>query len=326
MLEISKRNIKFLSRMGAQGSLGQAIYDLAVSKKQMNVLSADVGIPSGFDRIIRFFPELYIDTGIAEQNLVSISAGISDGIKPTIATTYSTFITYRAADQIRVFMGMMQKNIKLVGIGGGINYSYLGSSHYGLGDLAVTLSVPNIDVIAPADGFQIYKAVEAAVENDRPTYIRLTGGDTLPMIYNEVNCIFEIGKANVLADGSQIMIIGCGTILEQALKSAKELEEEYNLSCMVVDMHTLRPMDIDIIKKTKDFELIVTVEEHSTIGGLGNMVSKTMSDLDINTHLYRIGIDDFFPVAGSYDYLLKQCGIDSESLTKKIKEKYDRIK
>ena len=325
MLEINKRNIRFLSRLGAQGSLGQAVFDLAESGKKMYVLSADLGVASGFERVMKNYPELFADTGIAEQNLLAVAAGVCDDDCPAIATTWSTFATYRAADQMRVFMGIMKKNIILVGMGSGMHIPYFGASHYGIGDVSVALSIPGIDVVAPSDGVQIYQAVVSAVENDHPTYIRLTGGDTLPMLYNEVNNSFAIGKANTLVEGDQILIISCGSIIVQALECEERLRR-HGLSCMVVDMHTIRPLDDEILEKAKGFELVVTIEEHNSACGLGSAVAKRMSVLDINTQFCAIGIEDFFPIAGSYEYLLDQCGLDSTSLFNHIMEKYNRVK
>ncbi|MBQ9901029.1 MAG: transketolase [Clostridia bacterium] len=323
MLEINSKNIRFLSRMGAQGVLGQVVYENACDDADFFALSADLGIPSGFERIMKQFPDKFLDIGIAEANMLSVAAGIADEKTPAIATSWSPFATYRCADQMRVFMGCMRKNIKVIGMGSGLHTPYLGSSHYGVGDVAVAMSIPGIDVIAPADGLEIYAALNAALKNDRPTYIRLTGGDTLPMIYKE-DFRFEIGKANLIKQGSDVLIVGCGYILSETIKAAEILEKN-GISCTVADMHTIKPIDTEFLKTASDYRLTVTVEEHSVFGGLGSAVLKALSELNIQKPFCSLGIDDFFPTVGSYSYLLKQCGLDSESIADRIMKKLEKI-
>lgn len=317
MLEINSKNIRFLSRMGAQGVLGQAVYDFAGDGNKFYAVSADLGIAAGFERLIKNYPEMYIDTGIAEQSMLSVAAGIADDTVPAVAATWAAFATYRCADQMRVFMGCMKKNVKVIGLGSGMHIPYFGSSHYGIGDVAVVMSIPNIDIISPADGLETYTAIIHALKNNRSCYIRLTGGDTLPLIYNEENFNFKIGKANILKSGSDILIISCGNILSQVLK-ATELLENDGVSCMVADMHTIRPIDMEFLSGCKNFKHIFCIEEHSIFGGLGSVLAMALSELNIKIPFHFIGINDFFPVAGGYDYLLKQCGLDYESIYIKI--------
>ena len=324
MLEINSKNIRFLSRMGAQGALGQAVYDCACDGIDFYAVSADLGIAAGFERFMKNYPQKYIETGIAEANMLSVAAGVSEENTPSIAASWSAFATYRCADQMRVFMGCMQKNVKVIGLGSGLHIPYFGSSHYGIGDVAVAMSIPGIDVISPADGLEIYVAVTAALKNNRPTYIRLTGGDTLPIIYKE-SINFEIGKANVIREGGDVLIIGCGYILSETLKAAKILEQN-GIYCTVADMHTIKPIDTEFLKNASKYRLIVTVEEHSVFGGLGSAVLKGLSELNVQTPICTIGIDDFFPTSGSYNYLLKQCGIDSESIADQIIHKFKTVK
>lgn len=317
MLELISRNFRFLARLGAQGALGQAVYDLAKDNYDFYAVSADLGVASGFERVMEQYPEKYIETGIAEQSMMSVAAGMATDNCPCIATSWAPFATYRCADQARVFMGLMKQNVKLVGLGSGLHISYFGGSHYGIGDIAVMQAIPNVTILAPADGMSIYHAVIQAVKNNSPTYIRLTGGDLLPMIYNESNFHFEIGKGNQIRQGSDVVFISNGYILSEVLKACEQLEMR-GISTSVIDMHTIKPLDYDIIDANLNHKLVVVVEEHSVYGGLGAAVSMHLATRGDAPPVLQIAINDWIPEAGSLEYLLEKCGLDADSIVKSV--------
>ncbi len=319
MLEISKKNALYLAHMGSRGAFGQAVYDWMQSGENFYAVSADYSVPSGLSRIVAEAPDRYVDTGISEQNMIGVAAGLADEITPVIATSWGIFASYRCSDQIRVFMGMMKSNIKLIGLTSGISEPRLGGSHFCVGDIALLRAIPNLTVIAPADGMEIYEAVIASLRENLPIYIRLTGRDRLPLINDWQNYSFKIGKAIWLKKGSDVLLISCGTILEQSLKAAEVLENR-GVSCSVLNIHTIKPIDREAVLEGKKYRLVVTVEEHSIIGGLGSAVSELYTENAVDTKVLRLGIRDFVPRAGKYDYLLEQCGIDADSIIKSIQE------
>lgn len=317
MLENSSRNARFLSRMGAQGSYGQAIFDLAQDGCDFYAVSADLGVASGLDRLMRHYEEKFINVGIAEQNLIAISAGMASEKVPVFASSWAPFASYRCADQVRVFAGIMEKNIKVVGLASGMHIPKFGSSHYGLGDIALMRSISNIVIISPCDGLEIYHAVYKAAQIEKPVYIRLTGGNTIPAINEWEKMKFEIGKASYLRQGKDVAFIGCGCILKNVLDVAERLDND-GVSSSVINMHTIRPLDEECLEQCMDYKVIYTVEEHSTIGGLGSAVCEYMASKKNHPQVIRIGVEDFYPLPGEYDYLLKQCGLDADSIYARV--------
>lgn len=317
MTIVTPINTRVWSKLGARGTFGTAILELAKSKENLMVLSADLGNSSGLDRFRATYPDRFINTGIAEQNLIGIASGIAKSGIVTFATSFAPFITMRASEQIRMNLGYMHSNVKAVGLGSGISMAYLGNSHYGLEDVAVMRAIPNMTVISPADGAEIVKCVFAAAEYEGPVYIRLTGGANNPIVYKE-DFEYKIGKAVKLKEGNDVAFIAAGTMVFQALKAADELNGE-GISCSVLDMHTIKPLDEDSIDGLLEHKLIVTIEEHNIIGGLGSAVAEYLAPKEKKPPQIIIGIDDFFPRAGDYHYLLNECGLTTEQIVEKIR-------
>jgi transketolase len=319
VLDVSKKSALYLSHMGSRGAFGQAVYDWCLSGKPFYAVSSDYSVPSGLSRVIGTAPGKYVDVGISEQNMIGVAAGLADEETPVVATSWGIFSSYRCADQVRVLMGMMQSNIKLVGLTSGISEPRLGGSHFCVGDIALLRGIPNLIVIAPSDGLEIYQSVICSLRNKGPVYIRLTGGDRLPILNEWDSYQFEIGKANWLKKGEDILFISCGVIIEQC-KSAIDILEKQGFTCSLLNMHTIKPLDINAALEGQKYRIVVTVEEHNTIGGLGSAVSELYSSRGINVPVIKMGISDFVPKAGKYDYLLKQCSMDSKSIVNKICE------
>ncbi len=317
MLEVSTKNMRFLSRMGSRGCFAQAIHDLAESGRDFVAVAADLGRSAGFDRISRQFPDLCVNVGIAEQNLIGVSGGLAKDGTPVFATTFASFASARCTDQVRILMGYSGLNIKLVGMDSGLIQAQSGATHYGFGDLAIMRSIPGITILSPADGLETYCATVAALEWQGPVYLRLTGGQTLPMIHKNVDFALAIGKAIKVREGTDVAFIGCGSILANALEAAALLEAR-GLSSTVIDMHTLRPLDREALDGIASHRLIVTVEEHTTHGGLGAAVAESLAPRKVRPPHLLVGIDDFFPKAGDYDYMIRQCGLTPQDLYQRV--------
>lgn len=317
MLCLNKKNMMFLSHMGSEGCLGQAVYDMANDGYDFFAVSADLGYASGFSRFIQKCPENYVNVGIAEQNLISVAAGISDESLPVIATSWGAFASYRCADQIRVFLGLMNSNVKIVGMGSGISISRFGGSHYAIGDLSLLRAIPGLTIVAPCDGMEIYYAIFEIMKTKTPAYIRLTGRERLSIINSEQNYSFEIGKANILSMGEDVLMIACGAIVNECIGAAKILKDR-GITTTIMNVHTIKPLDIEAIISRLNHRLIVTVEEHNIIGGLGAAVSETLAGISNKPRHLLLGINDFVPIAGDYDYLLKCCELSSLQIAEKI--------
>lgn len=317
MLALNKRNVKFLAHMGGRGTLGQTVYDMARDGYDFFAVSADLGITSGFARLIKEYPDRYVNVGIAEQNLISVAAGMASGNMPVIATSWAAYASYRCADQIRVFLGMMNSNVKIVGMGSGLTVSRLGGSHYGIGDLSLLRGIPGITIIEPCDGIEIYNAVFEVMKTDKPAYIRLTGGDRLPIINSASDYSFQIGRANLLMGGRDVLLIACGTILYECLK-AEQILWSRGITTTILNMHTIKPLDRESIMEQLEHKLIVTVEEHNVMGGLGAAVAEALAGIERKPKHLLLGIDDFVPLSGDYDFLLESCGLAAAQIADKI--------
>jgi transketolase len=282
------------------------------------VLSADLGKSSGLDRFAKTYPEKFLNTGIAEQNLIGVAAGLSKEGFQVFATSFAPFISMRASEQIRMNMGYMGLNIKAVSIGSGLSMGFLGNSHYGIEDAAIMRAIPNITVVSPADCGEIIKVVYASLSYDKPMYIRLTGGVNNPVVYeNEYD--FQIGKAVTLKEGNDIFLIASGTMVYEALEAAKYLDA-LNISASVINMHTLKPLDTELLDKVLSRgKPIVTIEEHSIIGGLGSAVSEYKTRFKNAPPHLIIGLPDAFGDTGDYEYLLNRYHLKGNLISERIK-------
>ena len=317
MLEITSRNVRQWSRLGSRGVFGQAILSLAEMKKNLMVLSADLGGSSGLSRFIKSYPDNYLNVGISEQNMIGMAAGLSREGFVVFATSFAPFLSMRSSEQVRMNMGYMDANVKAVALGSGVAMSFLGNSHYGLEDASIMRSIPNLTVVSPADCGEIVKTVFAAAEYEGPMYIRLTGETNNPIVYED-DYNFEIGKAITLCEGSEITIFSNGTMVYESLEAAKLLASE-GLCPTVVNMHTIKPLDTMVIDKAvASSKLIVSVEEHSIIGGLGGAIAEYKTVHNNAPPQLILGLPDKFGKVGDHRYLLDKYGLTSKQIAKKI--------
>ena len=311
-------NIRMWSRLGSCGAHAMAMGYLAENDNSIIAMEADLCVHAGLDRFRKSYPENYINVGIAEQNMIAIAAGMaSEGFK-VFASTFASFAAARPLDQIRVNMGYMQLPVKLVGLTSGLSAGFLGPTHHGTEDMAIKRSIPNITILSPADSTETVKSVIAAAETDKPVYIRLTGVMGTPVVYKE-DYDFCVGKAIKLRDGDDAAIIATGTMVAEALKAADILSEN-GINASVIDMHTIRPLDKEIIRQCLGCRLLVTVEEHSVIGGLGSAVAEEISSCAVRPPHLILGIPNSYPDADAYEALLVEFGLTAEKIAGRISE------
>jgi transketolase len=307
-MKITGKENKQWSRLGSRATYGQAILMLAEKLENLMVLSADLGNSSGLDRFKALYPDKFLNIGIAEQNMIGVAAGLAKEGSIVFASSFAPFITMRAAEQVRIY------------IGSGVSMSFLGNSHFGLEDAAIMRSIPNMTVVSPADCAEIVKTVFAAAEYPHPMYIRLTGAVGFPVVY-ENDYDFQIGKAIEIRSGADVSIIATGSMVYESLEAAKILQEE-GISVSVLNMHTIKPIDTKaldlLISKGKT---IFTIEEHSITGGLGSAVAEYISSIPNSPILNRIGLPDEFVITAEYRYILEKYGLVGAQIAISIKEK-----
>lgn len=317
MIEYNKRNIRTWSLLGPSGAHGTAAMELAENKSDVVMLTSDLCFFSGLERFKSTYPDKIYNLGIAEQNMIGVAAGLAkEGYIP-FANTYASFCASRCADQVRVNMSYMKLPIKLIGLTAGYGAGILGATHVSIEDVALMRALPNITVISPADCTEIIKTILAAAETPDPTYIRLTGPMNTPIVYKE-DYDFQIGKAVMIQEGEDICIIASGSMVYQAIQTAKLLENN-GISCSILNMHTIKPLDVEaIFEANEKHKLLVTAEEHSVIGGLYGAVAETLCKKGNHKPVLPIGINDLFVHAGNYGYQMKESGLNPETMASLI--------
>ena len=293
------------------------LHKLAKEDKRIFLLTADVGYLV-FERFIENFPNRYFNVGVAEANMIGIAAGLSLSDKIVYVYTMAHFITMRCYEQIKLDLCYQKTNVKLIGSGGGLTYGSAGATHHSIEDISIMRSLPNMCVICPGDPVETKYSIEASLKHNGPMYIRLGKRDP---ITHRKDINFKIGKGIVLKKGADLHILSTGNMLETAMAASKRLEKD-GLSASVVSMHTVKPIDINLVKELAYSEKpIFTIEEHSTIGGLGSAVSEILAELDFSFPFKRIGLpDEYCTIAGSQKYLRKIFGIDIDTICKIVKE------
>tara|TARA_Y100000996_G_scaffold353090_1_gene292877 strand:+ start:77 stop:1039 length:963 start_codon:yes stop_codon:yes gene_type:complete len=313
---INDRNIKMWSTIGQRATLGIAALEIAKNNKNLIVLTCDVSTSAGLDRFRKTLPEQYIDLGIAEQNLIGVATGLSSEKFDVITTTFAPFQTMRCCEQIKVNLGYMSHKVCMVGLASGLALGTLGFTHSCIEDIGVLRSIPGITIISPADSLETIKALDAAVKLNGPCYIRLTGTSNNPIVYDK-DYNFEIGKSIKLREGSDVAIFSSGSSVNNSLK-ASELLSEKNISCSVINMHTIKPLDTKAILEMCNHKLIVSIEEHNIIGGLGSAISEFKSTLEKSPKQLFLGIKDVYGKGGTYNHLLNKHGLTPEKIVENV--------
>ena len=315
-MDINDRNIKIWSTIGSRATLGIAALELAKKIDNLMVLTCDVSTSAGLDRFRKTFPEKYLDLGIAEQNMIGVAAGLASENFNVITTTFASFQTMRCCEQIRVNIGYMRQKICMVGIASGLSLGTLGFTHCCIEDVGILRSIPGITIISPADSLETAKALEAAIKHENSSYLRLTGVSNNPIVYNK-DYEFKIGKSITLKHGKDITIFCAGSMVYQSLEAAKILENK-NISCKVVNMHTIKPIDKTAIEESCTSKLIVSVEEHNIIGGLGSAIAEYKSGFKASPKQLFLGIKDTYSKGGDYKFLQNKHRLTAEKIAEDI--------
>ena len=315
-MDINEKNIKIWSTIGSRATLGIAALDLAKEIDNLMILTCDVSTSAGLDRFRKTYPEKYLDLGIAEQNMIGVAAGLASENFNVITTTFAPFQTMRCCEQIKVNIGYMKQKICMVGIASGLALGTFGYTHCCIEDVGVLRSIPGMTIISPADSLETVKALRAAVKSENPSYLRLTGTSNNPIVYNQ-DYGFKIGKSITLKEGKDITIFCAGSMVHQSLEAAKILETR-NVSSKVVNMHTIKPIDKLAIEDSCNSELIVSVEEHNVIGGLGSAIAEHKSSLKKSPKQLFLGIKDTYSKGGNYKFLQEKHRLTPDKIAEDI--------
>ena len=307
-----------VKKIATRESYGNALVELGKEHEDIVVLDADLAAATKTGVFKKAFPERHIDCGIAESNMMGVAAGIATtGITP-FASSFAMFAAGRAFEQIRNSIGYPHLNVKIGATHAGISVGEDGATHQCNEDIALMRTIPGMVIINPSDDVEAKAAVKAAYEYKGPVYLRF-GRLAVPVINDNIDYKFEIGKAIILKQGKDVAIIASGLTVNESLKAAKLLEED-GISAEVINMHTIKPLDEQtIINVVQKIGKIVTVEEHSVIGGLGSAVCDVVAE-KAPAKVLKIGIYDVFGESGAATELIQKYGLDSESIYHKVKE------
>lgn len=304
------------NKIATRESFGKALVELGKENENVVVLTADLAGATKTSLFEREFPDRFINVGIAEQNMIGISAGLATTGKIPFASTFAMFVAGRAYDQIRNSVAYPKLNVKICGTHAGVTVGEDGATHQMLEDLSLMRSIPNMTVLCTSDDVQTRWVIKEMAKIDGPVYIRLARVAT-PVIYNE-NQKFEIGKMVQIGDGTDATVFATGVEVAEALKAKEELEKE-NINIRVVDVHTIKPIDREmIIKCARETKKLITIEDHSIIGGLGTAVCEVLSE-ECPTKVVRMGMQDRFGKSGKAEQLLKYFKLDSQAIIEEIK-------
>jgi len=298
-------------------AFGEALRDLARSGYDVVAVTADTSKSMCVDLLAHEFPERWIDAGIAEQDMMMIAAGLAATGKIAFASSYSVFTSMRCCEQLRTFIAYPFLNVKVVAGLGGLTAGIEGVTHVAIEDLGIVRCIPNITIISPSDAITTGMSVKAAADWPGPVYIRV-GRDSSPVIFDH-NYQFQIGKSVVHKEGKDIALITSGLILHEVLIASDMLAQE-GIEVTLVEMHTLKPLDkeklLEVARMTK---AVVTVEEHSIIGGLGSAVAEVLSE-NYPIIMERIGVKDTFAESGTPDELRVKFGLTSQNIAETVKK------
>ena len=307
-----------VKKIATRESYGNALAELGAEHKDVVVLDADLAAATKTGVFKKAFPERFIDCGIAESNMMGVAAGLATtGLVP-FASSFAMFAAGRAFEQVRNSIGYPHLNVKIGATHAGISVGEDGATHQCNEDIALMRTIPGMVVISPADDVEAKAAVKAAYEHQGPVYLRF-GRLAVPMINDRPDYKFEIGKGVVLREGKDLTIIATGLPVSNCLEAAEKLAAD-GIDAKVINIHTIKPLDEDlVVAAAKETGKVVTVEEHSVIGGLGSAVCDVLAE-KAPTKVMKIGINDTFGESGPAVELLKKYGLDTDSIYEKIKE------
>ncbi|MCG8500006.1 MAG: transketolase family protein [Firmicutes bacterium] len=304
-------------KMATREAYGKALAELG-KQYDMVVLDADLSKSTKTESFKKQFPERFINTGIAEANMMSTAAGLASCGKVVFASSFAMFAAGRAFEQVRNSIGYPGLNVKIGATHAGISVGEDGASHQCLEDIGLMRTIPNMAIISPADAVEAKAVVEAAIKHYGPVYLRF-GRLAVPILFDEATYQFEWGKGVQLEEGKDVTVIANGLMVPEALKAKTMLEEE-GISARVVNIHTIKPIDADIIiKAAKETGAIVTAEEHNIIGGLGSAVAEVLVE-NAPVPMKRVGVEDKFGKSGKPSELLEWYGLTARNIAAKVKE------
>lgn len=306
-----------MNKIPNRQAICEVLMEKAADDRSIVVLCSDSRGSASLAPFAQAYPQQFVETGIAEQNLVSIAAGLAKCGKKAFAASPACFLSTRSYEQCKVDCAYSNTNVKLIGISGGVSYGALGMSHHSAQDIAAMSAIPNMRVYLPSDRHQTRKLVEALLQDEKPAYIRV-GRNPVEDIYTETDVPFTMDKATVLQEGTDVAIIACGEMVRPA-KLAGEMLSAQGISATVLDMYCVKPLDKDaVIRAAQNARLVVTIEEHAPFGGLGAAVAQVVGE-NCPTRLCCMALPDAPVITGTSQEVFDYYGLNADGIVAQVK-------
>lgn len=316
-MEISHKLLMDWTRRGMRKSFGPMMEVLAQRNDRLIVMVADVAHSAGLDGFAEAFPNRFFNMGIAEQNMTGVATGMAKEGYNVFIVSFGSFVSMRNYEAIRTLAGYMHANVKVVALASGLSLGIQGSTHYGLEDLSLMRTIPGMLILSPADCREELKCLEFLAEYDGPAFLRLTGIDGSPLIHRE-DFTLSMDMPMLLREGTDVAIFSTGSVVSECIRASRALKKN-DISCAVYEVTSMKPSPLRNMEELLEkYRLLVSVEEHFAVGGLGSMLSEFLSSNRNYPPLLRIGIGDGFPKAGDYGYMMESCGLNAENIRNRI--------
>ncbi len=307
-----------MNKIPNRAAICEVLMEQAKADKDIVVLCSDSRGSASLTPFANAYPKQFVEVGIAEQNLVSISAGLAKTGKKVFCASPASFLSTRSYEQAKVDVAYSNTNVKLIGISGGISYGALGMSHHSAQDIAAMSAIPNMRVYLPSDRHQTRKLVEALLQDEQGAYIRV-GRNPVEDIYTEDNCPFVMDKATVLAEGTDVLLVACGEMVRPALEASRLLKKD-GVSAAVLDMYCVKPLDTEtLLRYAEQVKAVVTVEEHAPTGGLGSMVSQVVA-ANCPKRCVNLALPDAPVITGTSQEVFDHYRLNAEGIAQKSAE------
>ena len=307
-----------MNKIPNRQAICEVLMEKAQTDKDIVVLCSDSRGSASLAPFANAFPEQFIEVGIAEQNLVSISAGLAKCGKKVFAASPASFVSTRSYEQAKVDCAYSNTNVTLIGISGGVSYGALGMSHHSAQDIAAMSAIPNMRVYLPSDRFQTAKLIEGLLEDEKPAYIRV-GRNPVEDVYSEEDTPFVMDQATVIREGADVLLVACGEMVKPA-KDAAELLASKGIQACVLDMYCVKPLDEKtLVEKAASAKLVITVEEHAPFGGLGSMVSQVIGR-ECPKRVINMALPDAPVITGTSKEVFDYYGLNTEGIAAKAME------
>lgn len=306
-----------MNKITNRQAICDTLLEVAKTDKDIVVVCSDSRGSASLTSFANHHPNQFVEIGIAEQNLVTVSAGLAACGKKVFAVSPASFLSTRSYEQAKIDVAYSNTNVILIGISGGVSYGALGMTHHSCQDIAAFASLPNMRVYLPSDRFQTTKLIQELLKDEKPAYVRISRSATED-VYDET-MEFTLDKANVISEGKDVAIICCGEMVPYAVEAQKILAEK-TISVGIIDMYCVKPIDKEaILKAAKNAKCIITIEEHSPYGGLGSIVAQIVS-ADCPKKVINLSLPDGHIIAGTNKEIFKYYGLDSEGIAESVQQ------